>query len=70
MILQALLGMNQELGTTIICVSSELGELKQICDRIVVMYEGQNVAEYSPCIPDVEFSLAFSGQRVAERVQY
>jgi len=67
-ILEALLRINEERGTTIICISSELAELKQICDRIVVMYEGEIFAELSPQSPDVEFSLALGGKRSAAHV--
>lgn len=65
-IFEALLRINQERGTTIICVSSDLADLKQICDRIVVMYEGEVFAELSSHSQDVEFSLALGGKRLAD----
>lgn len=68
-ILETLLNMNQEFGTSIVCISSELGDLKQICDRIVVMYEGEIFGEFSPHNDDSEFALAFSGKRLANVAQ-
>ncbi len=62
-ILEALLRMNEDQGTSIIYISSELAELKQICDRILVMYEGEVLAELPPHAPDSEFSLALGGER-------
>lgn len=62
-ILEALLRMNEEQGTSILYVSSELAELKQVCDRILVMYEGEILAELPPQAPDLEFSLAMGGKR-------
>lgn len=64
-ILEALLDINREKGTTVVWVSSELAEMKQICDRIVVMYEGEVFDEFPPHTPDSEFSLAFAGKRLA-----
>jgi simple sugar transport system ATP-binding protein len=63
-ILEALLNMNQEFGTTIICISSELSDLKQICDRIMVMCEGEIFGEFLPHTEDSEFAMAFSGKRL------
>ena len=63
-ILEILLNINQELGTTIILASSELGELKRVCDRIAVMYEGGIFGIFSPECDDLEFGLAFSGKRL------
>jgi simple sugar transport system ATP-binding protein len=65
-VLEALLRMNQEQGTTIICASSELRDLKQICDRIMVVYEGRAFGEISPGSDDLEFALALSGRRKGE----
>ncbi|MDD5094965.1 MAG: sugar ABC transporter ATP-binding protein [Dehalococcoidia bacterium] len=63
MILEALIHVNREQGTTIVCASSEIGDLKQICDRIVVMHEGEVFGEFPPDTSDSEFALAFSGKR-------
>ena len=63
-ILEILLNINQMLGTTIILASSELGELKRVCDRIAVMYEGEIFDIFLPECDDLEFTLAFSGERL------
>ncbi|KUG05110.1 ribose abc transport system, atp-binding protein rbsa [hydrocarbon metagenome] len=62
-ILESLLQINRELGTAIIISSSELDELKYLCDRIVVMYEGKNFGIFSPNDDDLTFAMAFSGKR-------
>ncbi len=59
-ILQALLEANRKTGTSIICISSELGDLKQICDRIAVVHEGSVRCELSPEADDAEFIVAFT----------
>ena len=41
LVLETLKKYNQEYGTTIIMVSSELEELRSICDRIAIVYEGR-----------------------------
>lgn len=61
-ILNMMLDINREKGTTIIVSSSEIEELKRICDRIVVMYEGTIFKIISPDAEEEEFSLAISGQ--------
>ena len=62
LILEYLLTVNRELGTTIVIASSELGELKRVCDRILVLYEGRAEAILSPGSSDLDFALAFSGE--------
>jgi simple sugar transport system ATP-binding protein len=41
LVLELLVKLNQELGMTIVMTSSELGELRSICDRIAIIYEGK-----------------------------
>jgi simple sugar transport system ATP-binding protein len=65
-ILQILLDINQNLGTTVIIASSELDELKRVCDRIVVMHEGKIFNIFSPETDDIEIILAFSGEMLTE----
>jgi simple sugar transport system ATP-binding protein len=62
-VLESLVRMNRESGTGIVCISSELSDLKQICNRILVVFEGEIFGEYSPQTGDNEFALAFSGKR-------
>ncbi len=61
-ILESLLQINEELGSTIICASSEINELKSICDRILVLYEGQQQCILPPTAPDADFALALGGK--------
>lgn len=61
-ILEMLVSINKSKGTTIIIASSELDELKRICDRIVVLYEGKVSAILSAGTDDQHFALAFSGE--------
>lgn len=62
-ILNMLLDMNKEKGTTIVISSSEIDELRRICDRVIVMYEGEIFDILSPEEDEDVFSLAISGKR-------
>lgn len=62
-ILNMLLDMNKEKNTTIVIASSEIDELKRICDRVIVMYEGKVFDILSPNDDDEVYSLAISGKR-------
>lgn len=62
-ILESLLKINKENNTTIVLASSEIDELKRVCDRIIVMYEGAIFDILSPYESDEVFSLAISGKR-------
>lgn len=61
-ILEILLDINHQLGTTIVIASSELDELKRICERIVVLYRGLIFAVLPPDGEDKAFALALSGE--------
>jgi len=65
-ILDTLVGLNKENGTTIVMASSEIDELKRICDRVIVMYEGKIFDILSPEEDDEVYSLAISGKRRVE----
>lgn len=65
-ILDTLVGLNKEKGTTIVMASSEIDELKRICDRVIVMYEGKIFDILSPEDDDEVYSLAISGKRRVE----
>ncbi len=60
------MGLNKENGTTIVMASSEIDELKRICDRVIVMYEGKIFDILSPEEDDEVYSLAISGKRRVE----
>ncbi|MDR0624350.1 MAG: sugar ABC transporter ATP-binding protein [Treponema sp.] len=52
---------NREKETTIIMVSSELEELRSICDRIAIVDEGRIAGILPPDSPAAEFGLLMSG---------
>lgn len=62
-VLDVLKKRNQEEGTTIVMVSSELEELRSICDRIAVVYHGKIVGILSPEENPTEFALYMSGEK-------
>jgi simple sugar transport system ATP-binding protein len=61
LILNYLTKLRKEDGVTVIMVSSELGELRSICDRIAIVSDGKIVDILPPDAPDAEFGLAMSG---------
>jgi simple sugar transport system ATP-binding protein len=64
LVLQALRKYNEEQGTTIIMVSSELEELRSICDRVAIITDGK-VADILPATePSEEFGLLMVGEKV------
>lgn len=68
-ILTMLIGINRTNNTTIVIASSELDELKRVCDRIVVMVQGKVFKILSPDSSEVDFGLALSGETEAEDAQ-
>ncbi len=69
LVLDHLVRMNREFGITIVMTSSELAELRSICDRIAIVAEGKLSAILAPNASDAEFGLAMAGelQEVAQR---
>lgn len=61
MILDFLVDLNRKKGTTIIITSSELTELRSVCDRIAVIYDGKVKAILKPTDSDEKFGLLMSG---------
>ena len=51
---------------TIVMTSSELAELRSICDRIVIICEGRVEGVLPPDASDAEFGLMMSGSRAAK----
>jgi len=49
-------------GKTILLISSELEELQQLCDRIVVMRQGRVVGEFEPNAPQTQILEAAFGR--------
>lgn len=63
LVIELLAKLNSEQGLTIIMVSSELNELRSICDRIAIVAEGKIARILKPEDSDAEFGLAMSGVR-------
>jgi len=61
LILNYLTKLREEDGVTVIMVSSELGELRSICDRVAIVSDGKIVDILPPDAPDADFGLAMSG---------
>jgi len=60
LILNYLAKLRDEEGLTIIMISSELGELRSICDRIAIVSDGKIADILLPSAPDASFGLAMS----------
>ncbi|MEA5058829.1 MAG: sugar ABC transporter ATP-binding protein [Candidatus Pelethousia sp.] len=65
LVLEYLVKINREMGITIIMVSSELVELRSLCDRIAIVSSGKLVRIMRPEDSDAEFGLAMAGSRKA-----
>lgn len=61
LVLDNLIQLNKEQGMTIIMTSSELAELRSICDRIAIVNEGKLVGVLKPEDSDADFGLMMSG---------
>lgn len=68
LVLDILLEFNRKFGVTIVMTSSELAELRRICDRIAIVYEGKLVDILPPDASDVEFGLVMAGKGGSERL--
>ncbi len=66
LVLDTLVRLNRDQGLTIVMVSSELMELRSICDRIVIVAEGRVVDILRPDSADADFGLAMSGIKAGE----
>lgn len=68
-ILDYLVNLNREKGTTIVITSSEMSELRSVCDRIATIYDGQVKAILRPTDSDEKFGLLMSGLDVQEETR-
>ena len=68
LILDLLKKLNEEQGMTIIMTSSELAELRSICDRIAIVCDGKVEGILSPDASNAEFGLMMSGTRAKSQV--
>lgn len=64
-ILDSLVEMNKEQGTTVVITSSELAELRSVCDRIAIIAEGKLVGVLRPEDADYKFGLLMSGNALS-----
>ncbi len=62
LILDHLVKLNREQGLTIIMTSSELAELRSICDRIAIVYQGKLEGILLPTDSDRDFGLMMAGE--------
>ena len=62
LVLDTLVNLNRELNMTIIITSSELNELRQISDRIAIVYDGKIHGILSPEDSDEKFGLLMAGE--------
>lgn len=63
LVLDSIRRYNQELGTTVVVTSSELEELRSVCQRVAVINEGRVAAILPATAPPEEFGLLMSGER-------
>ena len=61
-VLDILRSLNRERGMTLLVTSSELAELRAICDRIAIVYRGRIAAVLPPDAADAQFGLAMAGE--------
>ncbi len=62
-VLELLRALNRERGLSLLVTSSELAELRALCDRIAIVYQGRIQAVLPPDAADEEFGLAMAGER-------
>jgi ABC-type dipeptide/oligopeptide/nickel transport system ATPase subunit len=66
LVLETLVRLNREQGLTIVMVSSELMELRSICDRIAIVAGGAVTKVFGPDAADADIGLAMSGIKTGE----
>lgn len=68
LVLDLLVQFNRKYGMTIIMTSSELNELRRICDRIALVYKGKVAGILKPDASDRDFGLMIAGKQLAKEV--
>ena len=66
LVLETLVRLNREKNLTIVVASSELQELRSICDRIAIVSEGKLNSILAADSSDESFGLAMSGMKLEE----
>jgi simple sugar transport system ATP-binding protein len=61
-VLELLRTLNREQGMTLLVTSSELAELRALCDRIAIVYRGHIEIVLPPDASDRDFGLAMAGE--------
>lgn len=61
LLLEYLLKINREEGVTIVMTSSELAELRSVCDRIAIIYNGRVEGILAPDADDADYGLMMAG---------
>jgi ABC-type uncharacterized transport system ATPase subunit len=54
-------------GRAVLLISLEIDEILSLSDRILVLYEGRIVAEFSPDVTEEELGIAMTGGQVEQR---
>ncbi len=67
LVLEHLVKINREMSKTIIIISSELVELRSLCDRIAIVSEGNIATILAPDDSDAAYGLAMSGMTNSEK---
>lgn len=62
LVLDTLVALRETHGMTIVITSSELAELRSICDRIAIVSEGKVIGILPPDADDAEFGLMMAGE--------
>lgn len=66
MILDSLMKLNKEKGVTVIITSSELAELRSVCNRIAIVTEGKVAGILKSDDKDYKFGLLMSGSKIED----
>ncbi|MEW9097215.1 MAG: sugar ABC transporter ATP-binding protein [Clostridiaceae bacterium] len=63
LVLELLVKLSNDFGMTVVITSSELAELRSICNRIAIVSEGKIAGILKPEDSDVDFGLVMSGSK-------
>ena len=63
LVLQTLVELSEKYGLTVVMTSSELAELRSVCDRIAIVTEGKIAGILKPTDTDVDFGLMMAGEK-------
>lgn len=70
LVLDTLKEYNKEHGTTIIITSSELEELRSVCDRVAIVDEGKIAGVLPASSPAEEFGMLMMGEKLRSALSY